>query len=260
MTDTNAADRVAALRYAVKCATETDSTVALVPVSMARAAAADIERLESVAHNLGRNAWPETPDAEWLRKLACDVFSDHHRQHDTYNRLLQIAERLSKCVDCDKPRVFGLIRCEEHAASHDRVFQLPAGPLKLDTEAEQISALIDRVNARMPSSVTPSTRIEIHPADWLTLVDEIECLQRELAILWQDAERLDYLDALNRKANERNRSRYGWQISINHNRVALTDNNHPQLTVREAIDAHKTGVSPYDLVARRTAVMKEVSP
>lgn len=46
---------------------------------------------------------------------------------------------------------------------------------------EQIFALIEQVNARMPSSVTPSTRIEIHPADWLTLVDEIERLRREVA-------------------------------------------------------------------------------
>lgn len=40
-----------------------------------------------------------------------------------------------------------------------------------------IAHLIRTVNARIPSSVTPATRIEIHPSDWLQLVDEIKRMQ-----------------------------------------------------------------------------------
>lgn len=39
--------------------------------------------------------------------------------------------------------------------------------------SKELDALIRRVNALIPSSVTPATRIEIHPCDWLALVDEV---------------------------------------------------------------------------------------
>jgi len=37
----------------------------------------------------------------------------------------------------------------------------------------EIGALMRRVNARIPSSVTPSTRIEIHPSEWITLANAL---------------------------------------------------------------------------------------
>jgi len=52
-----------------------------------------------------------------------------------------------------------------------------------------------------------------------------------------DTDRLDWLDAVNQRANARYGSKYGWKFENNHNRAALTDNNAPALSVREAIDA-----------------------
>jgi len=57
-----------------------------------------------------------------------------------------------------------------------------------------------------------------------------------LAEARKDAERLDWLDTVNKNANVRNGTRYGWKFDINHNRAALTDHNIPALTVRQAID------------------------
>lgn len=37
-----------------------------------------------------------------------------------------------------------------------------------------LDRLITTVSARIPASVTPSTRIEIHPSEWLMLVDEVQ--------------------------------------------------------------------------------------
>jgi len=52
-----------------------------------------------------------------------------------------------------------------------------------------------------------------------------------------DTDRLDWLDAVNQRANARNGSKYGWKFDINHNRAALTDNNIPALSIRVAIDS-----------------------
>lgn len=49
-----------------------------------------------------------------------------------------------------------------------------------------VDALIERVNSRFPSSVTPSTRIEIHPSEWLEVAAEVAELRR-------DAERYRWL-------------------------------------------------------------------
>lgn len=51
-----------------------------------------------------------------------------------------------------------------------------------------VDALIERVNSRFPSSVTPSTRIEIHPSEWLEVAAEVAELRR-------DAERYRWLKA-----------------------------------------------------------------
>ena len=51
-----------------------------------------------------------------------------------------------------------------------------------------------------------------------------------------DTERLDYLDALNKKLNDHYGNKYGWRLDMNFNRVSLTDSNIPPLTIREAID------------------------
>jgi hypothetical protein len=50
----------------------------------------------------------------------------------------------------------------------------------------EVSVLIDRVNARIPSSVTPSTRIEIHPSEWLRLADALRPAQPPC--VWQPIE------------------------------------------------------------------------
>lgn len=54
-----------------------------------------------------------------------------------------------------------------------------------------------------------------------------------------DAERLDYLDSLNKEFNERNGSNYGWEIDWNHNRIALHDIGPMGMSVRQAIDEHR---------------------
>lgn len=69
--------------------------------------------------------------------------------------------------------------------------------------------------------------------------DAASMLTRQQALLDEAAEdkaRLDWLDAINLRMNERNGSVYGWRYDINHNRAALTDHNLPALTIREAID------------------------
>lgn len=52
----------------------------------------------------------------------------------------------------------------------------------------------------------------------------------------EDAARLDWLDAVNKSANDRNGTGYGWRFDINHNRAALSDHHVPALKVRQAID------------------------
>lgn len=51
---------------------------------------------------------------------------------------------------------------------------------ELSSSKEQVDRLIRTVNACMPTSVNPSTRIEIHPSEWLTLVNEISDLRERL--------------------------------------------------------------------------------
>lgn len=60
-----------------------------------------------------------------------------------------------------------------------------------------------------------------------------------------DTARLDWLDRVNREANARNGTVYGWRFDLNHNRaeVRLSDSNIPALPVREALDA-AMAVSP----------------
>ncbi len=80
----------------------------------------------------------------------------------------------------------------------------------------------------------------------LEAADRIESLERQLAerdAQAKDAERLDWLDEVNRKTNERNGTRYGWKFDINHNRAALMDHNWPAKSIREAIDAAMSGTA-----------------
>lgn len=49
----------------------------------------------------------------------------------------------------------------------------------VQTSKTKLDALIRRVNALIPDSVKPSTRIEIHPCDWIALVNEIDDLQKD---------------------------------------------------------------------------------
>ncbi len=64
-----------------------------------------------------------------------------------------------------------------------------------------------------------------------------DALRRELEQARKDAERLNFLDAVNAESNKRNGTTYGWRFEVNHNRAALTDHNLPALSVRGAIDA-----------------------
>jgi hypothetical protein len=52
-----------------------------------------------------------------------------------------------------------------------------------------------------------------------------------------DTERLNWLDSVNTRTNQRVGTSYGWKFDINHNRAALSDHNLPALHVRAAIDA-----------------------
>ena len=73
---------------------------------------------------------------------------------------------------------------------------------------------------------------------WANLRAERDRLRAALEAdpIRSDTERLDWLDAVNAKANERNGTSYGWAFDINQNRAALTDHNHPARTIRQAID------------------------
>lgn len=51
----------------------------------------------------------------------------------------------------------------------------------LAASKDLVTALILTVNARIPSGVTPATRIEIHPSEWLILVDELDGANRTIA-------------------------------------------------------------------------------
>lgn len=51
------------------------------------------------------------------------------------------------------------------------------------SDALPAETVIKAVNARMPNSVTPATRMEIHPSEWLTLTYEIERLRHEVSRL-----------------------------------------------------------------------------
>ena len=70
-----------------------------------------------------------------------------------------------------------------------------------------------------------------------TICDPPERSGDEFAAMARDAERLDWLDDLNKKFNERTGTTYGWKLDWTCNRWALSDCNLPALTVREAIDA-----------------------
>lgn len=87
---------------------------------------------EPGVRNLGRDAWPDVPDADWLRKLATDLFSDHHRQHDTHNRLLQIAERLAQPPVPELVCIGQLIQLDDGVGTvfadwNEERFKLPPG-------------------------------------------------------------------------------------------------------------------------------------
>jgi hypothetical protein len=59
-----------------------------------------------------------------------------------------------------------------------------------------------------------------------------------------DTARLDWLDQVNTRTNDRVGTSYGWKFDINHNRAALTDHNLPALHVRAAIDEARLKSAP----------------
>ncbi len=80
------------------------------------------------------------------------------------------------------------------------------------TSNEQIAALIKNVNARIPSSVTPSTRISIHPSEWIFLSGEIESQARLLSELEASVSTSFYLDGLSID-QWREHAKKGWEAS-----------------------------------------------
>lgn len=66
---------------------------------------------------------------------------------------------------------------------------------------------------------------------------ELAALRERIAGMEKDAERLDFLDAINERKNKSYGTRYGWHLTENHNRIALEDHGFPVMTVRQAIDA-----------------------
>ncbi len=64
----------------------------------------------------------------------------------------------------------------------------------------------------------------------------IDRLRMDVAALRADEGRLDWLDLVNIKSNERNGTVYGWRFEQNHLRASLTDHHAPHKSVREAID------------------------
>ena len=70
--------------------------------------------------------------------------------------------------------------------------------------------------------------------------DRIEAETQRLRNQKTDTRRLDWLDEVNRRTNERIGTVYGWRFDINHNRAALMDHNSPALTIRQAIDKAMT--------------------
>jgi hypothetical protein len=52
----------------------------------------------------------------------------------------------------------------------------------------------------------------------------------------EDSKRLDWLDEVNARTNEKHGTVYGWKFDINHNRAALMDHNWPAKSIRAAID------------------------
>jgi hypothetical protein len=60
----------------------------------------------------------------------------------------------------------------------------------------------------------------------------------------EDTARLDWLDQVNTRTNDRVGTNYGWKFDINHNRAALTDHNLPAMHVRAAIDEARLKSAP----------------
>ena len=95
------------------------------------------------------------------------------------------------------------------------------------------AVVVDRP-AATPSDKMQDTQIALLAADVARLNAENATLRQKLEEARKDAERLDWLDSVNKQTNERNRTTY---CDMNHNRFALSDHNFPALSVREAIDA-----------------------
>lgn len=82
--------------------------------------------------------------------------------------------------------------------------------------------------------------LAMNAQDWLDveqLFDALTTQERANDTPGADAARLDFLDAMNKRKNERHGTLYGWRLTENHNRIALEDHNYPVLSVRAAIDA-----------------------
>lgn len=56
--------------------------------------------------------------------------------------------------------------------------------------SKTVDKLLKRVGARIPASVTPATRIEIHPSEWIALTDEIERARGQLLEARNDIDKL----------------------------------------------------------------------
>lgn len=106
---------------------------------------------------------------------------------------------------------------------------------KFDSMVEECDAGYETINARVYCDSELSPYVQWHLYDCEPYTD----LTGEVAQLREDKARLDYLDCLNDKFNQRNRTIYGWKLDWNHNRISLQDSHYPAHSVREAIDTHR---------------------
>lgn len=59
----------------------------------------------------------------------------------------------------------------------------------------QVDSVLHGVNARIPSSVTPATRIDIHPSEWIVLANEVSGLRGALERIVALHDRVDLIEA-----------------------------------------------------------------
>ncbi|UIF90936.1 hypothetical protein [Cupriavidus sp. UYPR2.512] len=179
-----------------------------------------LEKLASAAHQHGENIG----EPEWYPAGDGDIWIADSNPESPYVRAMSPETTLA------------LIAC---IREQDAALKRQAASARLGMDAAKAAAAVYyRLGAQ---ALDEAGRLAAQ-----TSFAELESQRSANAILTaenerlsKDAERLDWLDQVNRATNERNDTTYGWRFDINHNRAALMDHNLPALSVRQAIDAAK---------------------